>query len=75
MFVMPALQLPSSVGEESQFQKVKTKALHANPRCFSVPCAVLQVGASPSLFLGLCQQIPLRMWPKMQRRCNLVHDW
>lgn len=29
---MPALQLPSSVGEETQFQRVETKALHAKPK-------------------------------------------
>lgn len=54
MFVMLALQLSSSVGEKTQFQEVKTKALHANPRHFSVPFAVLGVSASPSLLLRLC---------------------
>lgn len=65
--VMPASWPASSLGEETQFQKVKTEVLHEKKKkdrwfeCLRVPFAVLQVGgnlfislAMPFILLRLC---------------------
>lgn len=83
--VMPASWPASSLGEETQFQKVKTKVLHEKKKkkkmmiwipkgaicCVASRWQSIYFSGNPIYFAEAVLVGPPRKWPKRQRWCNL----